>query len=333
MTTAVAHDAPYRQAGTGALPGAAPVGGVVRTHRRLFLLTPLASAAIGVLIALFTPITFTSVASFLPATSNRAAGALSSLGAQFGIALPGNDPAQSPAFYVDLLKSDALLRQLLRREYQLGPASPKRSLTALYEVDSPSPAEREEATVRKLKKEITSAANQKTGVVRVSVRAPSAYLAQQISTELVGALDRFNNERRKSSARAERQFTEQRLRTVTGELSRAEDRLQAFRSGNQDFRNTSRLRIDETRLEREVSLLSQLQASLAQSYEQSRIDEVRDTPLISPIETPSLPARRDSRGLVRLALTGAVLGLMLALAVALGRGALDPSRAAAAARE
>lgn len=314
------------------LPGPEPVTGVVQANRRLFVVAPLALALIGALIALFTPVTYTSTASFMPAMASRAGGALASLGAQFGLALPGNDPSQSPAFYVDLLQSEVLLHQILQREYQLTPSSPKRSLAALYAVEGATPAEREYNTIRKLKKEITPAANQKTGLVKVDVRGPSAFLAQQVATELLGALDRFNNERRKTSARAERQFTEDRLRTVTDELRRAEEQLADFRTRNLEFSSASRLRLEETRLSRNVALYTQLQASLSQAFEQARIDEVRDTPLISPVEAPSLPVRRDSRGLVRLILTGAVLGLMLAFAFSLSRRALQPAHPPTAAR-
>jgi uncharacterized protein involved in exopolysaccharide biosynthesis len=299
---------------------------VVRHNRRLFVLLPIALAFVGALIAVFTPTTFTSTATFMPTTPSRSSGALASLGAQFGLALPGNDPSQSPAFYVDLLQSEVLLRQLLRREYRDAPAAPERPLAELYGVKGRTPAERDDNAIRKLKREIKPAANQKTGVVKVSVRAPTAYLAQQVGTELLTALDGFNNERRRTGARAERQFTEQRLRTVTEELRRAEDRLLDFRTRNLDFRSASRLQIEETRLQRDVGLLTQLQASLAQGFEQARIDEVRDTPLISPIEAPSAPVRRDSRGLVRLSLTGGVLGLMLALALSLTGRALAPAR-------
>ena len=49
------------------------------------------------------------------------------------------------------------------------------------------------------------------------------------------------------------------------------------------------------RLQREVELQQQLVIGLAQQYEESRIREVRDTPVITVIEHPALPARADSR--------------------------------------
>jgi uncharacterized protein involved in exopolysaccharide biosynthesis len=51
---------------------------------------------------------------------------------------------------------------------------------------------------------------------------------------------------------------------------------------------------------------------LAQAYEQARIEEVRDTPVITVIEAPMLPARPDPRPFGR----AIAAGLLCALAVA-----------------
>ena len=306
------------------LPGALPLTRTVRRQRGLFIALPAVLMLLGAAIGLLSRTTYTSNASFLPTTGGRSGGALASIGAQFGLAIPGSDPAQSPAFYTDLLTSEVLLRQVAQRRYKVTPDGAAISLADLYEVGGSTPAAREDNAIRELRKDITTAANAKTGVVRFSVRAENPLLAQTLGTELLRSLESFNNQRRRSTARAERQFTEQRLREVSAQLARAEDRLLAFRARNREFSETSGLLLEETRLQREVSLLTQLTSSLAQAFEQARIDEVRNTPLVSPIESPSLPVRRDARGVVRLGLTGAVLGFMLALALSFGGRALRP---------
>lgn len=331
VTAAVSTLAPLAEPGADhrldperPLPGPAPLALVVRRRWRLFVIVPVVLALVGVAIALLTPITFTSNASFVPAAARGSAGGLASLGAQFGLQLPGNDASQSPAFYTDLVTSDAMLGQVAQRAYPLQPGAKERPLAELLEVEETPGPLRDEKTIKKLRKAVTASANAKTTLVRVQVRAPSAHLAQRIAVDLLEGVDRFNIERRRTSARAERQFTERRLADVTRELARAEDRLALFRLRNLDYRPESPLRVESSRLERQVSLLTALQTSLSQSFEQARIEEVRDTPLIAVVESPSLPARRDSRGAVRLALTGAVLGLMLAAALAFMRQALDP---------
>jgi len=60
-------------------------------------------------------------------------------------------------------------------------------------------------------------------------------------------------------------------------------------------------------------------AELAQSFEQARIEEVRDTPVITVFEEPEVPATANSRNVARNAAIGFVLGALLGLALAFAR--------------
>jgi len=62
--------------------------------------------------------------------------------------------------------------------------------------------------------------------------------------------------------------------------------------------------------EREVMLRQSVLTTLVQSYEQARIAEVRDTPVITVLEKPFLPPGPDERRLVLSAALGIVLGGM-----------------------
>jgi len=63
----------------------------------------------------------------------------------------------------------------------------------------------------------------------------------------------------------------------------------------------------------------QVYTSLVQSYEQARIDEVRNAPVITVVEEAEEPVRPDSRRLPLKAALGVVLGGMLGAFVAFGR--------------
>ena len=91
---------------------------------------------------------------------------------------------------------------------------------------------------------------------------------------------------------------------VRRDLQEAENRLAGFLKVNRDYQNAPDLRFQYDRLNREVSIQQQLFVSLAQSFEQAKIDEVRDTPVISVVEAPEVPARPDSRFLaIKVCLT------------------------------
>ena len=81
------------------------------------------------------------------------------------------------------------------------------------------------------------------------------------------------------------------------------------------------------RLQREVLLQQQVVTSLVQRYEENRIREVRDTPVITMIDTPILAARPDPRLRVLILLLGTVAGLCLGVVIVIFRDAFASDRA------
>jgi uncharacterized protein involved in exopolysaccharide biosynthesis len=125
-------------------------------------------------------------------------------------------------------------------------------------------------------------------------------------------VDSFNLKSRQSQASQERRFTEQRLTQAQADKRQAEDELQAFLQRNRDFRSSPQLSFAYDRLADNVSLRQQLYTTLAQSYEQARIEEVRDTPVITIVEPPMLPARPDPRPFGRAIAVCVLLALVVA---------------------
>ena len=90
---------------------------VLRYRRSLFV-----GAAIAVMIVVVSGLLasrdYETTASFVPQTrrTNTPVGA-SAIAAQFGLSLPSSEAGQSPQFYVDLLTSDEILRNLVDSVY------------------------------------------------------------------------------------------------------------------------------------------------------------------------------------------------------------------------
>jgi uncharacterized protein involved in exopolysaccharide biosynthesis len=101
------------------------------------------------------------------------------------------------------------------------------------------------------------------------------------------------------------------------EKRQAEDELQAFLQRNRDFRSSPQLSFAYDRLADNVSLRQQLYTAVAQAYEQARIEEVRDTPVITVVEAPMLPARPDPRPFFRAIAATVLLALVAARVLAL----------------
>ena len=113
---------------------------------------------------------------------------------------------------------------------------------------------------------------------------------------MLDLLDSFNLETRQPQAASERRFVEERLGQAKDELLDAEDRLLTFLNQNREFQNSSQLSFEHDRLLREVRLRQDVVTSLTESHEQARIEEVRNTPVITIVQAPELPALPTDEG-------------------------------------
>lgn len=288
----------------------------VLRRRKLVLAIFAAGAAITLGMALTKERTFTSSFSFAPQASPDAGRAgLASLAGQVGLSLGGGgNMAQSPQFYADLLATREVLGPIASDSFAVMPSGPRRPLAVVLEVGGDTPAQRREETMRALRQRVisSSVATRTTGVISVVVRTQSPYLSLEIARRLIAGVNQFNLLTRQSQAREERRFTEGRLAAARSALRAAEDALVGFMRTNRQFANAPELSVARDRLQREIAMHQQVVAALAQNYEDARIREVRDIPVITVIESPVLPAQSDPRGRLKALFVGFVVSIVLA---------------------
>ena len=93
-----------------------------------------------------------------------------------------------------------------------------------------------------------------------------------------------------------------------------------------DFRSSPSLSLEFDRLNRSVNSRQSLYNSLASSYEQAKIEEVRDLPVITVLEPPDYPIQPDPRRTRRKATLGLLVGLVLGVALAFFRDRVAENR-------
>lgn len=287
--------------------------GFLLLHRRLILGTGLAMFLLVSLTTFVRHRTYTSTARFMPQTSEGSLSRLSGLAATFGVSVPAVDPGSSPGFYGELLKSRDVLRRTVETRYTF--ATPNDSmhgtLVDLFKSRGDSPAARRDAAAKSLLANIDVTIGRETGTIEFEVSTAWAELSEQVAARMIQLVSDFNLTRRQTKAGAERRFVEARLAVAQDTLRAAEARLQAFLQRNRAYQNSPQLQFAYDRLERAVNMQQQLYTSLAQSFEAARIDEVRNTPVITLMEPPDLPAKPDPR----LALVKGVLAGLFGLAL------------------
>lgn len=305
------------------------IAGAAMSYRRLIVGVGLSFALLIAAWVLLRPRTYSASASFTPQASRSQLGGLGGLAAQFGVMVPTSENNQSPQFYADLLESRTILEPLTAMivQFNANAATQRGTYADFARIKGTDTLQRREAAVISLRAAITVDVAPRTGIVRLEVKTRYPQLSAILADSALHLLNRFNVETRRSQAATQRTFLEQRLATVSQELRDAEDAAAEFGRRNRgDLMQSPALQTQQERLSRAVTLRSQVYGTLAQALEQAKLDEIRDTPLITVIETPRLPARPDPRGLILSTLVGFLAGSFLGLVIALVLYAIDVAR-------
>lgn len=292
------------------------VANILLRHRVGIAVFAILLSVAAVLFAAFSPRLYTSNASFLP-QGGQPSSPRSGLAAQLGVDLSGSNQGASPAFYADLARTRQVLGAVVGARYRLsdGRQAITGTLVEFFRAPGDDSAHRRDAAIRKLEQALTVTFDARTSVVTVSVKTANAELTRQVADSLLAAVSQFNLERRQSQAGEERRFTEARLAEVRADLRRAEDELQVFLQRNRML-GAADLDAQRDRLVREVSLRQQVYSTLTDAYERAKLEEVRDTPVITVVQSPEAALRADSRRVLTKGVLTFLIGLFLASLVA-----------------
>jgi len=265
---------------------------------------------------------YTAESSFTPNGTQGLASQFAGLAAQFGVNIGGGSD-QSVDFYAELVKSQALLTELARTRFRFaktigGADTLEGTLIDLYGLGGSTPEEQLQRCLDKLERRVVVTARIRANIVRIETTARWADLARKMNRRLLALVDEFNTSKLQLQAASQRQFAEGRMRQAFQELGVAEDSLRGFLERNRTYQTSPALSFEEARLQRRVDLRQQVYTSLAQAFEQARIDEVRNTPVITIVDTPEDSVQLDGKPIPRTAL-GLLIGLLLGIGLALVR--------------
>jgi uncharacterized protein involved in exopolysaccharide biosynthesis len=270
---------------------------------------------VGVLSVLF-PRSYQAEGTFLPDLERSTAipSSLAGLASQFNLSnLVGT--GQRVDFYGDLVTSRTVLDSLA--DSPLPTQDPSRTITPVAWFDySALPAPRALSKTReKLKSRINVQVNQATGIVRIRFQSEDPVFGAAVVNRLISLVNDFNLVRYRSRARARREFTEERLDDASTELRDAEVRQADFAKRNRAIESSPELRLEADRLSRAVRVREQVFLQLTQSLEDARIEEVRDTPILTVVDGAVPPTRPSFPQPILYA----VLTFFLLLTITVGR--------------
>jgi capsule polysaccharide export protein KpsE/RkpR len=230
-------------------------------HRRLLFRVTAISLLLSVTLSFFViPKRYTAIASIMPPDSGSAGSMLMSalsskggLGALGGLAASLLHDHNSAALYISLMESGTIANHLINR-FDLRKVYHKR-----YYVDA----------AKHLARETKITDDKKSGVITLKVEDTDPVRARDLTQAYLDELNKLVNQTSTSSARQERIFIEQRLRSVQNDLENAQIELSDFSSKNTtvDITAQTRAMVDVgARLEGEIVAERSGLESLRQMY-------------------------------------------------------------------
>lgn len=300
--------------------------GVLVRHRRLIIALGFVGAAAFTVLGIVGQQRWVTGAALLPQESQGLTPSVSGLPIALG-QLAGVRASSGTQFYARLLLSDELLRSVVERRYGALEDHENGASLAAYLGIPLNGAESGDVmdAVDRLRGRLSVRVEDRPGLVSFEVELGLRPLVIAVAEELLEQLRRYNQENRQSQARAERGFLEARVAEAKRELEAFEDRHVEFLRRNVDIRTSPALQAEEARLAREVARMQALVLTLSERYELARVEEVRDTPVLTVIEHPDRVVRPVSRQLPLRLIGGGAAGVLLGIGLAF---VLDAARAA-----
>jgi len=292
---------------------------------RMIVMLGLLGGLTAIAIVTLLPRKYSARAMFMAESGSESEmGALAGIAGQFGIPLGSGNSGPSPEFYQALATSSVILMPIAAESTVVSRESGASAvpLVDLLRARGGTPTRRVERATEKLQKAVTANYNRRTGVISLNVRTRWPQVSDHVASRILEQLNEFNLHTRQSRARAERTFAEQRVAEARGRLRAAEEELRRFMESNRSVRESPMLSLEVERRERELSLAQQVLGSLEPSLEDARLREVKDTPVITVLQAPTVLSVADPRGRIKFGLFGGIVGLLLAAVIIPVRHAL-----------
>ena len=266
---------------------------------RVWLLVLPLVVGIGVFAFTRANMRYVAEATIRPQSNTPNVAPLSGLAAQFGVSLPGASLGDPVGLYAELARSRRVLEQTVEHRFAvaLTPSSPdstRGSLLDLLEIRGQG-EDRIRRGMDRLYSMTDVAVDRDAGLVMIGVRSEWPELSRSILRQMLRRMNELTIQLEQDRAEREREFIEGRLQEAKQGLDGAEAEVSDFLLRNRSYEGSPPLVLEYARLQRQVELRQQIYATLAQAYEQARLDEVRNTPSFGLVDPPDGPVREASR--------------------------------------
>jgi uncharacterized protein involved in exopolysaccharide biosynthesis len=236
------------------------------------------------IILLVVPNYYIAQVTILPPAGKSSFSGLMNLASELGYSSSGDGIINSPQVISRIVRSRVLSEMLGKREYFHNGKNRTLKLREVFKVKEKDPARIEYFTHLALNRAMTTSIDARIKSLDISVKVNDPLIAAELMNAIVEELDSYNKLYRNNKAKSNREFVEKRLKDTGDSLAKYEEALRLFREENRQVTQSPMLMLRQQRLVRKMNVSEELYLLLTKEYETTKIQEVRDTPVLDIIE-------------------------------------------------
>lgn len=235
-------------------------------------------------ILLIMPSYYVAQVTILPPTGKSSFSGLMNLASELGYSSSGEGIINSPQVISRIVRSRVLSEMLGKREYFHNGKNRALKLHEVFKVKEKDPARIEYFTHLALNRALTTSIDARIKSLDISLKVNDPLIAAELMNAIVEELDNYNKLYRNNKAKSNREFVEKRLKDTGDSLTKYEEALRLFREENRQVTQSPMLMLRQQRLIRKMNVSEELYLLLTKEYETTKLQEVRDTPVLDIIE-------------------------------------------------
>ena len=292
--------------------------------RRKFIISAVTLVVFAMLIKLLflTPNVYTATSTILPSGESRT-GRLNQILQSVGQAdlLRGGSNVDLNTYLIfdEILRSRRLVDEILLEKVYSPVLEKKILLIDYFKIEGETKRAISEAGYNYFIREIASVDQDvDKGITSVRATTVEPEVSATIANMMVQKLDEYNRVTNSKKAAINREFIEERMEEKLVELTILEEALQEFLEKNKRIEHSPELQIKKIRLEREVSHMGSIYLTLRREYEISKIEEMKNMPIIKILDIAIPPALKSGPKRAKTLIISLILTIIVAVFIVLG---------------
>ena len=220
---------------------------------------------------------------------------MAGMASQLGLSMPMNFGNEIPwdEMFPEIIKSENLAKSILNENFSSNKYGKKEYLSSIieqeYKLKNKSRVFLEKMIIHEFNKMIKVSKSRLSPIVTIELDFFEPQVAANILKKVIEVAGRTQVKIKLKQISEKRQFIEERISEVTKALKNAELNLKEFKESNRRVERSPSLKLEESRLEREVSLQTTLYMTLKSQFENVKIEEVEEAAMIEVIDGPIVP--------------------------------------------